>query len=94
MNHVMYVFDHAGRLSGIQDVTGWPVNRIIAARSALLMIGRSAEVSDKGRAICSIKSCRMDLGERELPAGQLSHGFCPDCYQCAVESITPEEVGK
>uniref|UniRef100_A0A6H1ZGU4 Uncharacterized protein n=1 Tax=viral metagenome TaxID=1070528 RepID=A0A6H1ZGU4_9ZZZZ len=75
--YMLYIFE-SGRLVGMQDVTGWPVDKIDEAISALEFFGRTGEVSDKGRAICWEPSCGIDLGEREIPAGELSHGICPE----------------
>ena len=82
--NMLYVF-RGEKLVGMQDVTSWPVEMITASRRALLMIGRTAEVSDKGRATCCV--CFADLGERELPAGQITHGYCDSCLAAEADKI-------
>lgn len=80
----LYVFE-GRRLTGIQDVSSWPVRQIDKALTAVESIGRTGEISDKGRAICAV--CAADLGEREIPAGQLSHGYCAACAALESEKI-------
>ena len=87
--NMLYVFS-GEKLVGMQDVSAWPVEMITASRRALLMIGRTAEVSDKGRATCCV--CFADLGERELPAGHITHGYCESCLTKEANKIQVMEV--
>ena len=87
---MMYVF--AGdRLAGMQDVTGWTRWAIVSARQAVHMIGRTAEISDRGRAVCH---CRADLGARDIPAGEISHGYCDLHFTAAMNDVAAMEVTK
>lgn len=78
MKRMVYVFKY-DRLVGIQDVTELGVDRIDAIIHALGAIGRYGEVSDKGRSICTL--CHRDLGEIEIEAGRISHGYCQACTE-------------
>ena len=93
MKQMMYVFD-GDRLAGIQDVTTWPGSMITEARIAVHMIGRTAEVSDKGRCLCCIPGCRADLGACDIPAGDLSDGYCTEHYNAAMNEVAALEVTK
>lgn len=85
MTQFMYVFE-GERLAGIQDVTTWPAEIITAARRAVLMIDRSAEISNIGRCVCCV--CLADLGERPgIPAGKITHSYCPDCLTAAGNKV-------
>uniref|UniRef100_A0A6H2A6B4 Uncharacterized protein n=1 Tax=viral metagenome TaxID=1070528 RepID=A0A6H2A6B4_9ZZZZ len=85
MKYEMYVFT-AGRLTGLQNVSDWTVTELEATVRAIEFGGSTAEISDKGRLVCYV--CRRDLGEIELPAGQLIHGYCDDHFTEAMASIS------
>uniref|UniRef100_A0A6M3JRT8 Uncharacterized protein n=1 Tax=viral metagenome TaxID=1070528 RepID=A0A6M3JRT8_9ZZZZ len=81
-----YCFDKRGRLVGIQDVTGWSLAQLVEFCRSQKRMDRRAVVSSHGRAICD--ACRIDLGARpDIPAGQVSHGKCPVCYEAALREI-------
>ena len=84
---MLYVTEN-NRLAGMQDVSACPVRQIFRARTALAAVGREGFVSDKGLAICCV--CRALLHEAELPAGTVSHGYCPACL--AIESARLEYI--
>ena len=85
MTQMMYVFE-GEKLVGMQDVTTWPTDMITDSRRALVMIGRSGEVSEHGRCVCCV--CFTDLGERPgIEAGKITHGYCPDCLTAEGNKI-------
>ena len=74
----LYIFDRHNRLVGAQNVSRWSLGDIEETIATLKLIDRTGIVSDKGRSICA--TCFKDLGECEVPPGQLSHGNCPQCF--------------
>jgi len=82
----MYIFSTDDKLIGIQDLAGYTLADIEALEIAVTHDStRHVAVTDKGRAICSY--CHADLGEREIPAGELSHGACPRCLAVEMEKL-------
>lgn len=82
---ILYVTENK-KLVGMQSVAGWTSDEIKSAQISLSYIGREGEISDTGRGVCCI--CFADLGPREgIPAGIITHGYCPDCYKKEVQKI-------
>lgn len=84
MRHEMYIFKE-NRLVGLQNVTGWLDKDIEASTAAHKAFGHTVDVSDKGRAICCV--CKLDLGESEIPAGVLTHGYCDEHFKQVIDEI-------
>jgi hypothetical protein len=53
---------------------------------------RAVATEDRGRGICS--TCGTDLGPRDIPAGQLSHGYCPPCEAQLLAEIDAWDSGE
>ena len=86
---MLYVTE-GGRLVGMQDVSAWTARQKYKATIALQTINRNGFVADCGMAVCCI--CRKLLGFRDIPAGELSHGYCPECLASEAEKIKIMEV--
>jgi hypothetical protein len=83
----LYVTE-SGRLAGMQDVSAMTARQKYRLVNALPLIGREGFVSDSGICICSV--CHEVLGFRDVPAGQISHGYCAACY--AAESAKIKNI--
>ena len=88
---MLYVTE-GGRLVGMQDVSLWTNRAKWKAIIALKSINRDGFVADCGMAVCCI--CRKLLGFRDIPAGELSHGYCPECLNSEADKIKIMEVGR
>ena len=71
-----YIFS-GQKLVGLQDVSDYTLADIEKLETAVQGNNRHMAITDKGRAVCVY--CQADLGEREIPAGEISHGCCPEC---------------
>ena len=81
----MYIFDRNHKLVAGQNVSNWSIEDVEKAIAALKTIDRTGIVSDKGRSVCC--TCSLDLGECEVAAGEISHGYCTECYKIAQAEI-------
>ena len=70
------------RLTGIQDITGWPVSQIAHLSRAAKMTGRTILIADRGLSICCV--CREFLHLCEIEEGLISHGYCKEHYRKAL----------
>lgn len=77
----LYIFN-SGKLQGIHSMDSATIEQIENNFIALQKLGLTGILSDKGRAICCV--CKLDLGERDLPAGKISHSYCESCYTAAM----------
>ena len=74
----MYIFDDTNKMVALQDLAGYDLADIETLEKAVTHdSSRHVAVTDKGRAICGY--CHTDLGEREIPAGELIRGVCQKC---------------
>ena len=80
----LYIFN-SGKLQGIHSMDSATIEQIENNFAALTKLGFTGILSDKGRAICC--GCSLDLGERDLPAGKISHGYCEQCYTTTIAEI-------
>ena len=81
----MYIFDRNHKLVAGQNVSNWSIGEVERAITALKQFDRTGIVSDKGRSVCMV--CNLDLGECEVAAGKISHGYCKPCYKAAQAEI-------
>ena len=68
-----------GKLRAMLDVTDYSVDHIERVVEHNYSLGGVHFISDKGISICS--SCKVVLGEKEIAAGDISHGMCPECMK-------------
>jgi len=84
-NCELYIFDKNNKLIGGQNVSNNTVGEVTAMIEALKTIDRTGIVSDKGRSVCCV--CSLDLGECEIKAGDISHGYCKECFEVSCREI-------
>ena len=85
MKRFMYATEN-GIFKGLQDVTDLPVRQIYKSVNALRSFGRDGYISDKGISICCV--CKVLLHEAEIPAGQISHGYCEKHYREELDRLS------
>jgi len=84
-NCELYIFDKNNKLIGGQNVSNNSIQEVTDMIEALKTIDRTGIVSDKGRSVCC--SCNLDLGEKEIPASVISHGYCTECFEVSCREI-------